>query len=279
MVPLGGKARAVVEGDVRRIIRRGAITAGLLRRPSRGATRVRLRSGVSGPQFEERTRRRVSCRAEGSQDVPTSPLVADGRNPRAGAFRGRFAGREGWKQEYAEGVRTLILEPSSSGLDELLRRRSRSGLDRLDEVWKGVRHMVPAPSGEHADITQQLAVILDRPARAAGLVPTMGEFNLGESEHDYRVPDGGMHRVRPRGVWFATAALVVEIVSPGDESWEKLPFYARCGVEEIVIVDPDERAVHWLALADGDYQPIARSHLVELGPADLAERIDWPKAE
>ena len=31
-------------------------------------------------------------------------------------------------------------------------------------------------------------------ARAAGLRPTMSEFNLGESEQDFRVPDGGLHR-------------------------------------------------------------------------------------
>ncbi len=175
-------------------------------------------------------------------------------------------------------MRTLIVEPSSVGLDELLERRRRSGLDRLDEVWEGVRHMVPAPSGEHADIAQQLAVILDGPARGAGLVPAMHEFNLGASEHDFRVPDGGLHRGRPRGVWQSTAALVVEIVSPGDESWEKLSFFVRHAVDEVAMVDPREQAVHWLALTDGDYRPIERSRLVDLGPADLVERIDWPPA-
>ena len=173
-------------------------------------------------------------------------------------------------------MRTLILEPSSAGLDELLARRRASGLDRLDEVWEGVRHMVPAPSGEHADIAQQLAVALDGLARAAGLFPAMHEVNVGVSEHDYRVPDGGLHRQRPRGVWHATAALAVEILSPDDESWDKLPFYARHGVDEVLIVDPRERAVHWLGLTDGAYAPIDRSRLIELGAAELAARIDWP---
>lgn len=176
-------------------------------------------------------------------------------------------------------MRTLILEPSSVGLDALLEHRRRAGLDRLDEVWEGVLHMVPAPSGEHAEITQQLAVILDGPARAAGLVPAMGEFNVGESEHDYRVPDGGIHRQRPRGVWFATVALVVEIVSPGDESWEKLPFYARHAVDEILVVDPGERTVSWLVLCGREYREIERSGLIDVGSADLVERIDWPAAE
>ncbi len=110
-------------------------------------------------------------------------------------------------------------------------------------------------------------------------MPAMHEFNLGASEHDFRVPDGGLHRERPRGVWQSTAALVVEIVSPGDESWEKLPFFARHSVDEIVVVEPREPAVHWLASIDGDYRPIERSRLVDLGPADLVERIDWPAAD
>lgn len=173
-------------------------------------------------------------------------------------------------------MRTVILDPSSAGLEELLERRRRSGLDRLDEVWEGELHMVPAPSGEHADITQQLAVLLNEPARDAGLFPTMGEFNLGDSEHDFRVPDGGLHRQRLRGAWHSTAALVVEIISPADERWDKLPFYAAHEVDELLIVDPQEHAVHWFALADGKYRPIERSALIDLSAAELSERIDWP---
>ncbi|CAN5257406.1 hypothetical protein BH20ACT16_BH20ACT16_01550 [soil metagenome] len=136
--------------------------------------------------------------------------------------------------------------------------------------------MVPAPSQAHADIAQQLAVILDGPARDAGLWPTMHEFNVGESDHDYRIPDGGLHRERLGGVWHATAALVVEIVSPGDESWDKLRFYAAHSVDEVLIVDPRERGVHWLASAEDGYRPVDRSALIALGTADLRERIDWP---
>jgi Uma2 family endonuclease len=161
-------------------------------------------------------------------------------------------------------------------LTALLERRRRAGADRLDEVWEGVHHMVPAPSGEHADIAQQLAVLLDAPARAAGLVPTMHEFNLGESERDFRVPDGGLHRHRPRGAWQASAALVVEIVSPDDETQEKLPFYAEHSVDEILIVDPTDRTVTWLSLRDGRYQPVSQSDLVEFGAAELTEQLDWP---
>ncbi len=104
----------------------------------------------------------------------------------------------------------------------------------------------------------------------------MHEFNLGETEADFRVPDGGLHRARPRGIGFATAALVVEIVSPGDETREKLPFYAARDVDEVLVVDPDTHQVHWLALIDGAYQPIERSSLFDLSSTELEQRIDWP---
>jgi hypothetical protein len=171
---------------------------------------------------------------------------------------------------------TLVLGPPPRELEALLERRRWAGLDRLDEVWQGVRHMVPGPSIEHADISQQLAVLLDGPARAAGLRPTMSEFNLGESEHDFRVPDGGLHRPGASGVWQATAAMVIEIISPGDESREKLPFYAEHKVDEVLLVDPADRTVAWLALHEGEYLPVQDSGLIELGPAELAERLNWP---
>lgn len=76
-------------------------------------------------------------------------------------------------------------------------------------------------------------------------------------------------------MWHPTAALVIEILSPGDETWQKLPFYAEHHVEEILIVDPDARVVHWLALEEGRYEPVERSALIELGPAQLARLIDW----
>ena len=171
---------------------------------------------------------------------------------------------------------TLVLGTPPPELEALLERRRQAGVDRLDEVWQGVRHMVPGPSIEHAYISHQLAVLMDGPARAAGLRPTMSEFNVGESEHDFRVPDGGLHRPGAFGVWHATAALVVEILSPDDESRQKLPFYAAHHVDEVLLVDPDTRTVTWLALHDGDYEPVERSGLIELGAIELAALIDWP---
>lgn len=176
-------------------------------------------------------------------------------------------------ESYPGPMRTVVLD--SPVVETLLERRRRSGLDRLDEVWDGVMHMVPAPSYAHASIEAQLIMLLGPSARAAGL-ELIGQSNLGESEHDYRVPDSALHRPGASGVWHSTAALVVEVVSPGDESWEKLPFYAAHEVDEVLIVDPAKRSVDWLGLSEGEYRPLQRSGLIELGPRELAARIDWP---
>ncbi len=170
---------------------------------------------------------------------------------------------------------TLVLDPYAYELDALKERRRISGLDRFDEVWEGVLHMVPAPTDGHGDIESQLHAILRPLAKQAGL-RMIGQSNLGEDKHDYRVPDSALHRPGAAGVWHPTAALVIEIVSPGDETWQKLPFYAAHEVDEVLIVDPEERAVHWLGLDAGEYRPIERSGLIDLGSDQLAERIDWP---
>ena len=175
---------------------------------------------------------------------------------------------------YASSVRTLLPDPPPADIEALLDRRRRIGADRSDEVWEGVLHMAPAPADRHALIAGQVPAVLMPLAEAAGLAIS-GEFNLG-LEEDYRVPDGGLHHSGGWGTYAATAALVVEIVSPGDETWEKLPFYAAHGVEEVVIIDPGERHVDWLALHEEKYLPAERSALIAFGPAQLGEQLDWP---
>jgi Uma2 family endonuclease len=124
-------------------------------------------------------------------------------------------------------------------------------------------------------VLHQLLVLLGPAARRAGLHPT-ASFNLGEWEHDYRVADAGLRRNDQWEMCTPTAALVVEVISPGDETYKNLPFYAAHGVDELLIVDPHERTVQWFALAGEHYQPVETSGLIELGPSELAQRIDWP---
>ncbi len=168
---------------------------------------------------------------------------------------------------------TVILDPLPAEIDELLYRRKQLGLDRADEMWEGVLHVNPTPHGRHGRVLQQLTEIFGPLAHAAGLIP-MADFNLG-TKGNYRVPDSGMLRPGPDRLYYPTAALVVEILSPEDESWAKLPFYAAHDVDEVLIVDPKKREVHWLALQGDGYTPIEHSSLIDLGAEQLAERIAW----
>ena len=175
---------------------------------------------------------------------------------------------------YADLVRTLICDPPPADFAELLERRRRLRLDRRDEVWDGVYRVNPTPAMAHSITCRQLALILDPLARSAGLVLSM-EFNLGE-QGDFRIPDLGLHRDPELGVWHATAALVVEVLSPEHEAALKLPFYAARGVEEVVIVDPARREGEWLALAGGEYVNVTRSRLLDVSADGLAALIEWP---
>ncbi|HEV2242243.1 MAG TPA: Uma2 family endonuclease [Streptosporangiaceae bacterium] len=66
------------------------------------------------------------------------------------------------------------------------------------------------------------------------------------------------------------------MVSPDDESWAKLDFYAAHEVDEVLIVDPQARQVTWLARDDTTYAEAEGSTLLGISTAELASRIDWP---
>jgi hypothetical protein len=70
-----------------------------------------------------------------------------------GEFRARSGGS-------LDGVPTFVRDPQPVEFEALLERRRRLGQDLFDEVWEGVLHMNPAPSGRHGDLESQLHVLL-----------------------------------------------------------------------------------------------------------------------
>lgn len=174
-------------------------------------------------------------------------------------------------------MKTVVVGPRPAELQQLIERRHTLGVDLFDEMWEGSYHVVPAPSAWHAVLDNVLAVLLHPYARAAGLTGT-GPFNLGRPD-DYRVPDRGYHRGEPAGTWIATAAMVVEILSPDDETYEKFGFYAAHGVEEILVVDPKARSVRlWRRGSVTAYEEASASALLDLSAAALTTEISWPAA-
>lgn len=65
--------------------------------------------------------------------------------------------------------------------------------------------------------------------------------NIGPASRDFRVPDGSFFDGRPSGLYVTNAVLVIEVLSPDDETWEKFAFYAANGVQEILVAHPQER--------------------------------------
>lgn len=172
-------------------------------------------------------------------------------------------------------MRTVISDPPPEDFEAFLEKRRAWGGNRRDEVWGGEYRMMPVPGYAHRLIDNQLALLLEPLARRAGLI-SGGELNLGH-QGDFRIPDRGLWRPEDGGDWQETVAIAIAIVSPGDETYAKPPFYAAHDVDELVIIEPRERAVQWLALEAGEYRPVARSRLIDLGADELTAQLDWPE--
>jgi hypothetical protein len=171
-------------------------------------------------------------------------------------------------------MRTVVLGPPPPELAALIARRHQLGLDSYDEVWDGEYHMAPMAHSSHGKLQMVVGFLLEPLAQAAGL-GLIGPFNLGQQD-DFRVPDLGLHRDDPNAVWVPAAAMVVEIESPDDETWAKLPFYASRGVEEVLVVSAEQRSVTWLILEGDGYVRSEASRLLGPESASLEARIDWP---
>ena len=140
-------------------------------------------------------------------------------------------------------MRALLLEVP----EHFLAERRRLGQDVRDEMWEGVLHVVPQPLTPHQHLAAQLTAILLRVAEARGLVflPETAVYRPDEMDANYRVPDLLVARpehVTRRGVE-GPAELVVEIRSPGDETYDKLPFYERMACRQVLVIDRDTLAV------------------------------------
>jgi hypothetical protein len=171
-------------------------------------------------------------------------------------------------------MRTVIAGEHAE-IDAWIARRRALGQDRLDEVWHGEYHVAAAPNFWHSTICGDLGAELRRLGGPLGLVVGTG-FNLGDDRHDFRVPDLGVHRLRWEGDWVPTAAMVVEVMSPGDESWLKFDHYAAHGVDEFLIADPAARGLHLFVLVDGEYRPWDASPLLGVTVAELHAAVRWP---
>jgi Uma2 family endonuclease len=162
-------------------------------------------------------------------------------------------------------------------LKELLARRTAMGLDRRDEMWDGVLHLNRVAGTAHAHLLTELAILLDATATERGLhaIWAVGFFDPADPEGQWRVPDvlvAKPEQVTERGVE-GSAELVVEVLWPDDESVAKLPFYARMGVKQVLLIDPFDLSFVLHRLGRTRYRVVDDNRLDALG-VHLARELD-----
>jgi Uma2 family endonuclease len=116
--------------------------------------------------------------------------------------------------------------------------------------------MVPQSSPTHNLYQLALLDALRPIARRLGLETyTEGALYVPlVDERNYRVPDLTFARSDQRSQrGLEGAELVIEVLSPDDESRAKLPFFARAGVREVWLADPQTRSIELLELVDGSH--------------------------
>jgi Uma2 family endonuclease len=170
-------------------------------------------------------------------------------------------------------MKTVVLGEHPE-MTALIERRRALGLDGHDEVWNGVYVMAPFAHSSHGALKSRLVYAIEPRARRAGLAAG-DSFNLGEPDN-FRVPDAGYHRELPGTLYVPTAALVLEVLSPDDETFTKFDFYAAHGVQEMLVADPETRTVRCWHLQGRAYVEQPSSRLLEVPMSTLEAEVDWP---
>jgi Uma2 family endonuclease len=127
------------------------------------------------------------------------------------------------------------------------------------EIIEGVLYETPAPVWAHATVIANLMLLLGPIVQALGGLIRTASLDVFFPGGDPVQPDivvllsGGRAKPVRRGVQ-GPPDLVIEVLSPsnrGHDLLTKRAFYARAGVREYWIVDPEARALEILVL-DGD---------------------------
>jgi Uma2 family endonuclease len=145
-------------------------------------------------------------------------------------------------------MRAVVTQMPKHWIEE----RKNSDAAQWDEMWNGVLHMPPMPNGMHQDFVGDLRDYLKRnwAKQRGGLVRADANLTAPEDEAswtlNYRVPDlvlvDAARRHIDKNTYLVGAPLVVvEIASPGDETYDKFPFYAGLGVPEVWVIHRDTR--------------------------------------
>ncbi len=172
----------------------------------------------------------------------------------------------------------IVLDPFEQ--THLIQQREQTGSDRFDEVWEGVYVVSPLPNDEHQDIVGGLYYAFKATIGLTGLGLVRPGVNVSDRveqwEHNYRGPDVAIFlngtTARNHGThWVGGPDFVVEVVSQYDQSRQKLDFYARIGVRELLLVDRYPWSLELYRLVAGVLALVGKSDLSN--PAALSSEV------
>lgn len=129
---------------------------------------------------------------------------------------------------------------------ELRADRKARGIDQHDEVWEGVYVMSPIADNEHQEIVAGLTAAFYQAigdAKAGSVFPGINASDrIARWKKNFRSPDvvvilRGSAAENHGTFWTGPLDFVVEVISRGDRSQKKLPFYSKIGVREALLVE------------------------------------------
>ncbi len=162
----------------------------------------------------------------------------------------------------------MVLDPYVE--EQILAERRGFDGSQYDEVWEGVYIVTPLPNNEHQRLVNKLCVILSEAVEAKELGDVFSGVNLSDRDEgwdkNFREPDVAVFlrngRAIDRGThWQGAADFLVEIISPGERTRDKIPFYSSIGVVELLIVDRDPWSLELYRHENGQLTKVGQSTL------------------
>jgi Uma2 family endonuclease len=156
--------------------------------------------------------------------------------------------------------------------EELIAQRQARGADAHDEVWEGVYFMSPLADNEHQRIVSRFTRVLEAAIGDSGTGSVYPGANLAASaenwEEDFRVPDVAVFLNDTAAedhntFWTGAADFIIEVTSPRDRSYDKVPFYSRLGVRELLVLNRQKWSLELYRHDRVELQKIAESTLAK----------------
>jgi Uma2 family endonuclease len=163
---------------------------------------------------------------------------------------------------------SLILDPM---LERSVLAERNADASKHDEVWEGVYVYMPLANSEHQQLVARLSGIIQSVFNWSVPPNVFAGVNVSdrieEWTFNYREPDVAVFLAGSKAIncgthWCGGPDFLSEIVSPGEDPRDKMPFYTSVNSREVLIIDRDPWRLELYQLQSGQMAPAGQSDLV-----------------